>query len=74
MMTDIQSMIYIFVAMIAVVALAVYAIVNPMPRAFVEKVDRDGVVWVKLTNVTENTSIYVYYGDNVSNKQMWILK
>jgi hypothetical protein len=45
-----------------------------MPRAFVEKVDRDGVVWVKLTNVTENTSIYVYYGDNVSNKQMWILK
>ena len=46
------------------------------PSAYVERIDKNGTVWIKLSNmnVSENTTIYVYYGDNVSSKQMWILK
>jgi uncharacterized membrane protein len=46
----------------------------PAPSAFVERIDSDGVVWVQLDHISDNTTICVFYGDNVSNKQMWILK
>lgn len=42
--------------------------------SFIEKVDDNGVVWVKLNHISDNTTVCVYYGDNVSSQRMWILK
>lgn len=55
-----------------------YSIViyNSPPVAYVERVDKNGTVWIKLNNlsVSENATIYLYYGDKVNSKASWILK
>lgn len=69
---------FLVLFIVAFLALGGYAIgfYKPPPVAFVERVDKNGTIWIHLSNivVSENTSICVYYGDNVSSKQMWITK
>jgi hypothetical protein len=75
-----NNYIIVFLVLFIVVFLALggYAIgfYKLPPVAFVGRVDKNGTIWIHLSNinVSENTTIYVYYGDNVSSKQMWILK
>lgn len=46
------------------------------PSAYIDKIDKNGTVWIKLNNmsVSENTTIYLYYGDKINSKEFWILK
>jgi hypothetical protein len=44
------------------------------PEAHIERIDKDGIIWVQLNNISDNATIYLYYGDKVNSKAFWILK
>lgn len=73
---SVWAVMLIMLLAIGVLSLWYILIVKPLPYAHIDKIDKDGTVWIQLSNmdVSDNITICVYYGDNVSSKQMWILK
>jgi hypothetical protein len=73
-----QNPMAVLVLFILVISLGFFwfQLIDLLPSAHIEEVDDNGTVWIHLSHIdiSENTTIYVYYGDNVSSKQMWILK
>lgn len=46
------------------------------PTAYIDKIDKNGTVWIKLNNidVSENTTIYLYYGDTIDSSTLKVCK
>ena len=63
----------LLVLLIIYVVIFAFIVFQPAPNAHVDRIDENGTVWVQLDNISENSTVYLYYGDEINSKQVWII-
>ena len=73
MMSLLWAMRILLWAFIICIVVFTFLVFQSVPYAHINRIDKNGTVWVQLDNISGNSTVYLYYGDEINSKQVWII-